>query len=112
MNELATVVSQKLPVVIIIMDNGVLGMVRQWQTMFYNKHYSQTTLNRKTDFVKLADAFGLKGFRADSIEKLDECLAEAFKTDGPVLIDCMIDKDEKVLPMIPPNGTIEDLIIE
>lgn len=112
LNELATVVSQKLPVVIIIMDNGVLGMVRQWQTMFYNKHYSQTTLNRKTDFVKLADAFGLKGFRADSIEKLDECLAEAFKTDGPVLIDCMIDKDEKVLPMIPPNGTIEDLIIE
>lgn len=112
LNELATAVSQNLPVIIIIMDNGVLGMVRQWQTMFYNKHYSQTTLNRKTDFVKLADAFGLKGFRATTIDELDAQLKEAFETDGPVLIDCMIDKDERVLPMIPPNGTIEDLIVD
>ncbi len=112
LNELATAVSQKLPVVVLIMNNGVLGMVRQWQTMFYDKHYSETTLNRKTDFVKLAEAFGAKGFRADSEETLASALDEAFAYDGPTVIDCIIDCDERVLPMIPPGGTVNDLVIK
>ncbi len=112
LNELATAVSQKLPIVIVLMNNGVLGMVRQWQTMFFNKHYSQTTLERKTDFVKLAEAFGAKGMRANTPSELEECVKKAFASDGPVVIDCYIDKDERVLPMIPPGGTMDDLVVE
>ena len=112
LNELATAVSQKAPVVIVVMNNGVLGMVRQWQTMFYEKHYSETTLNRKTDFVKLAEAFGAVGFRCDSLSSLEAALKTAFATDGPVLLDCLIDGDERVLPMIPPGGTVNDLVIK
>ncbi len=112
LNEMATAVSQKTPLVIIVMNNGVLGMVRQWQTMFYQKHYSETTLDRKTDFVKLAEAFGAVGFRADNEESLKKALDVAFKTEGPVLIDCIIDCDERVLPMIPPGGTVNDLVIK
>ena len=112
LNEMATAVSQKAPVVVMVMNNGVLGMVRQWQTMFYDKHYSETTLNRKTDFVKLAEAFGAVGFRATNEEELEQALTVAFKTDGPVLIDCIIDCDERVLPMIPPGGTVNDLVIK
>ncbi len=112
LNEMATAVSQKTPLVIIVMNNGVLGMVRQWQTMFYQKHYSETTLDRKTDFVKLAEAFGAVGFRADNEASLKEALDVAFKTEGPVLIDCIIDCDERVLPMIPPGGTVNDLVIK
>ena len=111
LNEMATAVSQKLPLVVIVMNNGVLGMVRQWQTMFYEKHYSETTLNRATDFVKLTEAFGGAGYRATNIEELNEALTKAFSTDGPVLIDCVIDCDERVLPMIPAGGTVNDLVI-
>jgi acetolactate synthase-1/2/3 large subunit len=99
-------------VVVMVMNNGVLGMVRQWQTMFYDKHYSETTLNRKTDFVKLAEAFGAVGFRATNEDELEQALQVAFQTDGPVLIDCIIDCDERVLPMIPPGGTVNDLVIK
>lgn len=112
LNELATAVSQNMPLVIVIMNNGVLGMVRQWQTMFYNCNYSHTTLNRGTDFVKLAEAFGAKGFRADNITDFRNYFKQAFETDGPVLIDCIVDPDEKVLPMIPPNGSVDDLIVD
>ena len=80
--------------------------------MFYQKHYSETTLNRKTDFVKLAEAFGARGFRCDSIASLTAALDTAFATDGPVLIDCLIDCDERVLPMIPPGDTVNDLVIQ
>lgn len=111
LNEMATVVSQNLPVVIVIMNNGVLGMVRQWQTKFYNKHYSQTTLNRKTDFVALAEAFGARGIRVFNESDFSKALDEAFSADGPVLIDCAVDKDEFVYPMIPPNGSIENLML-
>ena len=112
LNELTTAVSQDLPIIIIIMNNGVLGMVRQWQGMFYEKHYSETTLNRKTDFVKLAEAFGAVGYRATSNDEFVECLDKALASNGPVVIDCMIDMDEKVFPMIPPNGSVEQLIIK
>ena len=112
LNELATAVSYKIPVVILILNNGVLGMVRQWQTLFFNGHYSNTVLDRKTDFVKLAEAFGAKGEAVSSIEALDEALGRAFEENGPYVIDCTIDKDEFVLPMLPPGGSMDDIIVK
>jgi acetolactate synthase-1/2/3 large subunit len=79
--------------------------------MFYNQHYSETTLQRATDFVKLAEAFGATGLRADNAADFEKCVKQAFAADGPVLIDCIIDKDERVLPMIPPGGAVEDLVL-
>lgn len=112
LNELATAVSMDLPVTVVIMNNGVLGMVRQWQTLFFDKHYSNTTLNRKTDFVKLAEAFGAKGARAFTMAELKNAAAEAFAYNGPFVIDCAVDCDEFVLPMLPPGGSIDDIITE
>ncbi|MBP3327904.1 MAG: biosynthetic-type acetolactate synthase large subunit [Clostridia bacterium] len=111
LNELATAVSQNLPLVVVLFNNGVLGNVRQWQTMFYGERYSQTTLNRKTDFVKLAEAFGAKGFRADDKDSLDKALKEAFASKSPCVVECIIDKDEMVLPMIPPGKSIDSLLM-
>jgi len=108
---MATAVTNNLPLVVIVMNNGVLGMVRQWQTIFYDKRYSQTTLGRKTDFVKLADAYGAQGIRVKSMDELEAALQTAFEADSPVIIDCMIDMDERVLPMIPPGGSIENVIV-
>ena len=112
LNEMATAVSQNTPIVILLLNNGVLGMVRQWQTLFFDKHYSQTVLDRKTKFVALAEAFGAKGAAACTLEELDFALSEAFKHDGPYLIDCAIDKDEFVLPMLPPGGSMDDMIVK
>ena len=112
LNELATAVSYKVPVVILIFNNGVLGMVRQWQTLFFEKHYSETVLDRKTDFVKLAEAFGASGEVVLSCEELENALDRGFKTEGPYVIDCAIDKDEFVLPMLPPGGSSGDIIVE
>ena len=112
LNELATAVSENTPVVILILNNGVLGMVRQWQTLFFDKHYSNTVLDRrKTDFVKLAEAFGAEGSRALTLQELEEALTKAFACDGPYVIDCAIDKDEFVLPMLPPGGSMDDIIV-
>ena len=110
LNELATAVRYNIPIVVIIMNNGVLGMVRQWQTLFYEKHYSNSVLERKTDFAAFAKAFGADGEAVTTPEELDEALGRAFKTDGPYIIDCKIDKDEFVLPMLPPNGSMDDII--
>ncbi len=110
LNELATAVRYNVPVVVIIMNNGVLGMVRQWQTLFYEKHYSNSVLERKTDFAAFAKAFGADGEAVTTPEELDAALARAFKTDGPYIIDCKIDKDEFVLPMLPPGGSMDDII--
>lgn len=110
LNELATAATQNLPIVIILMNNGVLGMVRQWQNLFFDKHYSQTVLERKTDFVKLAEAFGIKGYRISDVSQMKDVIDQAFKEKGPVLVDCYIDKDEFVLPMLPPGGSFEDII--
>ncbi len=112
LNELATAVSQKSPVVILLLNNGVLGMVRQWQTLFFDKHYSQTVLDRKTNFVKLAEAFGAQGETATTIAELDKALLNAFAADGPYLVECIIDKDEFVLPMLPPGGSMDDMIVK
>ena len=112
LNELATAVTYRVPMVILIMNNGVLGMVRQWQTLFFNKHYSNTVLNRKTDFVQLAKAFGADGEAVTTLDELDVALSHGFKSDGPYVIDCAIDKDEFVLPMLPPGGSMDDIIIK
>lgn len=110
LNELATATTYNVPVVILIMNNGVLGMVRQWQTLFFNKHYSNTVLNRKTDFTALAKAFGADGEAVTTPEELEGALERAFAANGPYLIDCAIDKDEFVLPMLPPGGSMDDII--
>ena len=110
LNELATATTYNIPVVILIMNNGVLGMVRQWQTLFYDKHYSNSILNRSTDFPALARAFGADGERAATPEELDKALEKAFSCNGPYVIDCRIDKDEFVLPMLPPGGSMDDII--
>ena len=112
LNELTTAVTYNVPVVILIMNNGVLGMVRQWQTLFFNKHYSNTILDRKTDFVALARAFGADGESVDTVEALDRAFANGFHHDGPYVIDCKIDKDEFVLPMLPPGGSMDDIIMK
>ncbi len=111
LNELATAVTYDLPIVIVLMNNGVLGMVRQWQTLFFGGRYSNTVLERKTDFVKLAEAFGANGFVASTPEEFEECFKKAVNLGGPVIIDTRIDKDEFVLPMLPPGGSIDDIIV-
>ena len=112
MNEIATATRYNIPVVEVIVNNHVLGMVRQWQTSFYGKRYSQTDPHRKTDFVKLADGFGLKGYRCTNLPEFQEAFADALQQKGPTWIECIIDKDEKVLPMIPGGGDINDIIME
>ncbi|MCR5076302.1 MAG: biosynthetic-type acetolactate synthase large subunit [Ruminococcus sp.] len=110
LNELATAISQEIKLVVVIMNNGVLGMVRQWQTALFDKRYSGTTLNRKTDFVKVAEAFGARGGRASNTAELEKLAAEAFAYEGTFVIDCAVDSDEAVLPIFPPNGNIDDII--
>ena len=113
LNELATAVAENVPLVVLLLNNSVLGMVRQWQTLFFDKHYSNTMLDqRKTDFVKLAEAFGATGIRATTLEELDQALNDAFACDGPCVIDCILDKDEFVLPMLPPGGSMDDIIVK
>lgn len=112
LNELATAVSENIPLTVVIMNNGVLGMVRQWQSFFFGQRYSGTTLNRQTDFVKVAEAFGAKGARVNTAAELRAALAESFAYNGTFVIDAVIDKDEVVLPMLPPGGSIDNIITE
>lgn len=111
LNEACTAVSENLPIITIIMNNRVLGMVYQWQTSFYGRRYSATTPGRKTDFPKLAEAFGAKGFSAATPTEFEDVFKKALKEKGPVWIDCAIAAEERVLPMIPGGGTVEDMII-
>jgi len=110
LTELATAVTHNLPITVILLNNGVLGMVRQWQALFFEERYSQTTLDRKTDFPALAKAFGAAGYHARSLEELDGILGST-PNDGPCLIECKIDCDERVLPMIPVGGTVNDILL-
>ena len=110
LNELATAVTYKIPVVIVLMNNGVLGMVRQWQTLFFGKRYSQTILSRQTDFVALAKSFGADGYLAETEVEFKKAFQTALKANKPTVIDVRIDKDELVLPMLPPGGAISDII--
>lgn len=110
--ELCTMKSYNIPVKMFIMNNTVLGMVRQWQKLFYDNRFSDTDPNRATDFVKVAEAFGVKGLRINTNDEIDSVLDEAFSYNGPVLVDCRISKDSNVLPMIPPGGAHTDIIEE
>ena len=112
MNEIATAVRQKLPLIEVVVNNHVLGMVRQWQTLFYQKHYSATVLDDGVDFVKLAEAMGAVGYRVTSREEFREIFARALASDMPVLIDCIVDSDDKVWPMVAPGAAISEVFDE
>ncbi len=109
--EACTAVSNNLPIITIIMNNSVLGMVYQWQTSFYGRRYAATTPERKTNFPKLIEAFGGKGYSAANPQEFEEAFKKALEDNCPVWIDCTISRNERVLPMIPGGGTIEDMII-
>ena len=106
MNEIATAVREKLPLIEVIVNNHVLGMVRQWQDLFYEKRYSATVLDDGVDFVKLAEAMGAAGYRATTREEFSLALQKALEAKTPVLIDCIIDCDDKVWPMVAPGAAI------
>lgn len=110
--ELGTISHYDLPILIVVMNNGTLGMVRQWQSMFYRGRYSQTTLDRPPDFLKLAEAYGVRGFRARDEGEFRAALDAALSERKPALLECILDIDEKVLPMVPSGQPIEELILE
>ena len=112
MNEIATATRYQIPIIEIIFNNHVLGMVRQWQSLFYGKRYSHTTLNDKVDFVKLAEAMGAKAYRITKKEEVETVLREAISLNEPVLIDCIIDCDDKVWPMVAPGAAIDEVFSE
>lgn len=112
MNEIATATRYNIPIIEIILNNHVLGMVRQWQTLFYGQRYSSTNLIDKVDFVKLAEAMGAKAYRITKLEEVEEVLKEALALNEPVVIDCVIDCDEKVWPMVAPGAPIDEVFSE
>ena len=112
LNELVTLSSYEMPIVIVLMNNTVLGMVRQWQKLFYGGRFSQTDPHRQTDFVRLAHAFGVEGLRITTDDEVDFVLKKAFDMKRPVIVDCRISPDDNVLPMIPPGGTVNQMITE
>ncbi|MFI3169732.1 MAG: thiamine pyrophosphate-dependent enzyme, partial [Faecalibacterium sp.] len=112
LNEACTAVSYEVPLITVIFNNQVLGMVRQWQTSFYGKRYSATDPHRKTDYVKLAAGFGLKGYHCETPAEFSAAFAEAMQSRTPVWIECLVGKDEKVLPMIPGGGDVTKIIME
>ncbi len=112
LNEACTAVSYDVPLITVIFNNQVLGMVRQWQTSFYEKRYSATDPHRKTDYVKLAAGFGLKGYHCETPAEFSAAFAEAMQSRTPVWIECLLGKDEKVLPMIPGGGDVTNIIME
>ncbi len=110
LQELATIVQQQLPIKIIILNNGYLGMVRQWQELFHDKRYSQTELIPVPDFVKLAEAYGIAGYRVQSHEEVGPVLEQALNHPGAVIVDMVIDREENVYPMVPAGGTLTKMI--
>lgn len=112
LNEFATAVTYKLPVIILLMNNNVLGMVRQWQKLFYQKRYMQTTLNRKTNYVALAQAFGAQGFTIETEADIEPVLKQALECEGPCIINCIINEDVNVLPMVPAGAEYSSIIYE
>lgn len=111
LTELSTIAYYNIPVIIVIFNNGTLGMVRQWQTLFFGHRYSQTTLDRGPDFMKLAEAYGLSGTRVDSIEAFAEAFARAYAACRPCIIECMLDIDEMVAPMVAPGSPIDSFCL-
>ena len=111
LTELSTIAYYNIPVIVVIFNNGTLGMVRQWQTLFFGHRYSQTTLDRGPDFMKLADAYGLPGERVDTMEAFTAAYREAVERGGPCLIECMLDIDEMVAPMVAPGSPIDSFCL-
>lgn len=112
MNEICTAARYNIPIIQVVINNHVLGMVRQWQTLFYAERYSFTTLNDQVDFVKLAEAMGAVGKRATTIEEFEEAFKEAKEIGRPVVIDCIINEDDKVWPMVAPGAAISEVFSE
>lgn len=110
LQELAILKSQNLPVKVVILNNDALGMVRQWQETFYEKRYSHSLFSENPDFVKLAESYGIKGMRVSDEKDVPKVLEEAFSHDGPVVIDCRIDRDTCVYPMIAPGKGMHEMI--
>jgi acetolactate synthase-1/2/3 large subunit len=109
--EMATLVQNRLPVKIVILNNNFLGMVRQWQELFFDKRYSQTCMELPIDYIKLADAFGAKGFRATKSDEVEETITQGFAHDGPVIMEFMIAREEKVLPMVPAGASLNEMVL-
>ena len=112
MNEIATATRHNIPVIQVVINNHVLGMVRQWQNLFYEQRYSATVLDDAVDFVKLAEAMGAEGVRVATQEEFKEAFAKALKSGHPVVIDCQIDSDDKVWPMVAPGAPISEAFDE
>lgn len=113
LNELATAVHYQIPMIQVVMNNQTLGMVRQWQTLFYEQRYSQTNLDdRGPDFMKLADAFGLPAFHVTTPEEVRPAIEAALRESGPVMIVCDVPKDDKVFPMVAPGASIEEVMLD
>jgi len=110
--ELATAVKYGIPIKVFILNNGVLGMVRQWQSLFYTKRYSQTTLDQAADYVKIAEAFGATGYTLERNEDVEKIIMQSIKTSGPVVVNCKINQDSMVLPIIPPGALIKDEVLK
>ncbi len=108
MNELATASRYNIPIIQVVINNHVLGMVRQWQTLFYGKRYSQTILQDKVDFCKVAEGLGCTAIRVTKMEEVKPALEKAISLKSPVLIECMIPEDDKVFPMVSPGGAIAE----
>ena len=112
MNEIATAVRHRIPVIQVVINNHVLGMVRQWQNLFYEQRYSATVLNDAVDFVKLAEAMGAEGIRVTTKDEFQAAFAKALTLNKPVVIDCQIDSDDKVWPMVAPGAAISEAFDE
>lgn len=112
LNEIATAARYNIPVIEVVINNHVLGMVRQWQTLFYGQRYSNTILNDKVDFVKVAEGLGATGIRVTTLEELDEAIKTAINLNGPIVLDCQIQSDDKVWPMVAPGASISEAFSE
>lgn len=109
--ELATVVQNKIPVKVVILNNGHLGMVRQWQELFYNRNYSHTNMEAQPDFVKLAEAYGAEGYRISKPEELEDVLRKALTSPNPAFIDIMVEREENVYPMVPAGAALDEMLL-
>ena len=108
LNEVATASRYNIPIIQVVINNHVLGMVRQWQTLFYGKRYSATVLNDSVDFVKVSEGLGAKAYRVTTKDELHDALSNALSENGPVVIECVICEDDKVFPMAGPGAPIEE----
>jgi acetolactate synthase-1/2/3 large subunit len=109
--ELATAVQYKLPIKVVILNNGYLGMVRQWQELFYEKRYNSTLMDHAPDFVKLAEAYGAVGLRAEKPDDVENVLKQGFKIPRPVIMDFLVEKEECVYPMVPAGAPLTEMLL-